>query len=288
MNKLVSVSKPQRPSDQGEYSFLLEQYLEHFIKKQNTFLEGPELVRAIFKANKDVPDLAVLVARLLSEREIDFRVKELAAKTIFGLSCDSGNLARLTDKEVCVHTRFAEVLLDPDSPADAREFAAGALFNLSTDEANCQKLLDACVHRHLVALLSLDAATDNAREFAARTLCNLSCNEANVQCLLAAGVHTQLVALLRGNATEKAKEFAAGALMNISFNEANAQCLLDAGVHTQLNVLLSEGAAASVSKKWAAFVLSHLATTRDSREFFREVAMKWATRGDKRQRDSGC
>ena len=230
MNKFVSVSKEQKCSDQREYKFLLEQYLEHFIKKPNPFLEGPELVRAIFEANKDVPDLAVLVVRLLSEPEIEFYVKELAAKTIFNLSCDSGNWKRLMDEEVCVHKRFAEVLVAPDSPADAREFAAGALFNLSTDEANCQKLLDARVYTLLVALLSLDAATDKAREFAARTLCNLSFNEANAQCLLAAGVHTQLDALLRGNATEKAKEFAAGALKNLSMNKDTQEAFRAVGM----------------------------------------------------------
>ena len=216
MNKFVSVSKEQKCSDQREYKFLLEQYLEHFIKKQNPFLEGPELVRAIFEANKDVPDFAVLVVRLLSEPEIDFRVKELAAKTIFNLSCNSGNWKRLMDEEVCVHKRFAEVLLAPDSPADAREFAAGALFNLSTDEANCQKLLDAGVHTQLVALLRGNA-TEKAKEFAAGALMNLSMNKDTHQTLFDAGVHTQLNALLsEGAATPVSKKWAAFVLSNFA------------------------------------------------------------------------
>ena len=172
-------------------------------------------------------------------------------------------------------------LLSSQAPTSqkATEFAAGALSNLSKNEAICKKLLAAGVHTQLVALLRRGAtpkaeewaallldpkATAEKKEEAATALHDLSFDEAICQALLAAGVHTQLAAFLEGNhAKDEATELARCTLYNLSSNAANRPRLFGAGDHKKLDALLSGGATPN-AKQWAALLRDPNATSGDN------------------------
>lgn len=189
------------------------------------------------------------------------RIFESFAQVYFESSQDTSLCRELLAADV--HIRLKELLVG-DAADMAKEFAAGALSNLSRKEAHCQKLLAASVHTQLVALLNSNA-TEKAKEYAAMTLCNLSFNEASRDTLVKAGVQHQLGALLSGDATDKAKEYAARTLCNLSRNEADCQELLAADVHTQLVALL-RGNATEKAKEFAAETLMNLSFNAAHRE----------------------
>ena len=115
-----------------------------------------------------------------------------------------------------VHNPLSALLIHPQATGRAKEWAAGALGNLSADPANRQPLVVAGVHTPLSALLIDPQATGRAKQWAAEALGNLSADPANRQPLVVAGVHTPLSALLGDpQATRLAKQRAAEALRNL-------------------------------------------------------------------------
>ena len=69
-----------------------------------------------------------------------------------------------------VHNPLSALLSDPQATARAKEFAAGALGNLSVDPANRQRLVADGVHHGLSVFLRDPQATPLAREYAAGAL----------------------------------------------------------------------------------------------------------------------
>ena len=72
-----------------------------------------------------------------------------------------------------VHNSLSALLRDHQATARAREWASGALENLSATPANRQPLVAAGVHNQLSARLIDLLASPEARQWAARALENL-------------------------------------------------------------------------------------------------------------------
>ena len=72
-----------------------------------------------------------------------------------------------------VHNPLRALLSDPQATPEAKQWAAGALCNLSLDPANLQPLVAAGVHIPLRELLSDQDATPLAKQYAAGALGNL-------------------------------------------------------------------------------------------------------------------
>ena len=73
-----------------------------------------------------------------------------------------------------VHNPLSALLIDQLATPEAKEWAAGALYNLSIDPANRHRLVVDGVHHGLSALLRDPQATARAREYAAGALRRLT------------------------------------------------------------------------------------------------------------------
>ena len=140
----------------------------------------------------------------------------------------------------------------------AREQAAGALWNLATNEENQVAIAAAGGIAPLVTLVKkgTPGAKPGAREIAAGALWNLSGNDENDAAIVAAGGIAPLVKLVKMG-TPGAREQAAGALGNLAYNPENQVAIVAAGGIAPLVKLVNTGTPGA--RKNAAGALRNLA-----------------------------
>ena len=217
-------------------------------------------VEAVNPKDLLAPEVHTLVA-LLGSGDATPALKEDAVFTLL-MDLDSQLLFKAGG-----HIQLGLLLVDPTATPAAKESAAMALVDLSTNYVDSHTLVKAGVHTQLGLLLSDGAATDQAKEYAATVLANLSMNYVDSHTLVKAGVHIQLgLLLVDPTATPAAKENAAKALAHLSMNYVDSQTLVEAGVHIQLGLLLRDEAATDQAKENAAGAFCNLSANPANRE----------------------
>ena len=128
--------------------------------------------------------------------------------------------------------------------------AAGALANLTCNDANQVPVIEAGAIAPLVALLS-GGPESEAAERAAVALHNLVRDEEAGTIIVEAGAIAPLVALLSGGPESAAAETAAGALRNLACDEEAGTAIVEAGAIPPLVALLSGGTESAAAERAA-------------------------------------